>query len=448
MSGIRKIDPLARDIELALCPGCYIRYDDMSDFARDLDQVQSKIDALVAGGEATRAVGLYEILLAGCYDKIEECDDSKADLGMFWDDAFCGWVKARQAAGCPPDETVRQIIRWIENDNYGFCFEIEKDVAKVLDKEGLRLFTSHFSSQMEQAMSASGDSKPRAIFECENNIRLPAIRLKAIYRARNDSRAYATLCEGIGLTPKDCEHLAEMEVEKRRWDKAWEWVRQGLALGSVRDWRNECSYQLDHLKLKVLSKLGRTGEALSMAWADFEKYPSELAYEAFMEFVPKAEQSQWHEKAMDVAARGDIGQFMDLCVKAKEWHRLAERVHEAGHGALEAISHYHLEPVAHAMAKRDIPAAAKVCRALAIRILNSKKSKYYDQALRHFRKARDLYIKAKLTDEWQAVVDTVRSAHGRKYGFMAEFEDIVSGDKSKIVTFAETVKRRWKKQTS
>jgi len=58
MTSMRKNDPLARDIELALCPGCYIRYDDMSDFARDLDQVQSKIEALVAGGEATRAVGL------------------------------------------------------------------------------------------------------------------------------------------------------------------------------------------------------------------------------------------------------------------------------------------------------------------------------------------------------------------------------------------------------
>ena len=34
---------------------------------------------------------------------------------------------------------------------------------------------------------------------------------------------------------------------------------------------------------------------------------------------------------MDVAARGDIGQFMDLCVKAKEWHRLAAKVHEAEH---------------------------------------------------------------------------------------------------------------------
>jgi hypothetical protein len=445
---MRKNDPLVREIELTLCPGCSIRYDDMSDFARDLDQVQEKIEALVAGGEAMRAVGLYEILLAGCYDKIEECEDSKADLGMFWDDAFCGWVKARQAAGCSPDETVRQIIRWIENDNYGFCFEIEKDVAKVLDKEGLRLFTTHFSSRMDQAMSANGDSKPKAIFEYENNIRLPAIRLKAIYRARNDSPAYAALCARVGLTPKDCEQLAEMEIEKRHWDKAWEWVRQGLEMGSARDWHNECSYQLDYLKIKVLGKLGRTGDALSVAWADFEKYPSDVAYEAFMGFVPKAERGQWHEKAMDVAARGDIGQFMNLCVKAKEWRRLAAKVHESEHGALEAISHYHLEPVAHSMAKRDIPAAAKVCRALAIRILNSKKSKYYDQALSHLRKARDLYIKAQLADEWQAVVDAVRSAHGRKYGFMTEFEDIVSGDKPKIVTFAETVKRRWEKQTS
>jgi len=46
------------------------------------------------------------------------------------------------------------------------------------------------------------------------------------------------------------------------------------------------------------------------------------------------------------------------------------------------------------------------------------------------------------------VVDAVRSVHGRKFGFMAEFELVVSGDKPRVETFAETVKRRWEKQTS
>lgn len=88
-------DPLLIEIEQELVPGRFIRYDDMSHFVGDLHQVEEKLAALVTGDEAERAVGLYETFLAGCREKIEECDDSGGDLGMFWDCLFCGWVRAR-----------------------------------------------------------------------------------------------------------------------------------------------------------------------------------------------------------------------------------------------------------------------------------------------------------------------------------------------------------------
>lgn len=69
-------DPLILEIEQALMPGRFVRYDGMFEFTRHLEQVERKLESVVAGGNADRAVSLYEAFLAGCYDKIEECDDS------------------------------------------------------------------------------------------------------------------------------------------------------------------------------------------------------------------------------------------------------------------------------------------------------------------------------------------------------------------------------------
>ena len=62
-------DQLIAGIERALSPGYFISYNRSWEFASELGDVQKKLDALVESGEAERAVGLFEIFLAGCYEK-------------------------------------------------------------------------------------------------------------------------------------------------------------------------------------------------------------------------------------------------------------------------------------------------------------------------------------------------------------------------------------------
>ena len=40
--------------------------------------------AWIKEGDAERAVSLYEIVLSGCYEKVNEIDDSGGDLGSFF----------------------------------------------------------------------------------------------------------------------------------------------------------------------------------------------------------------------------------------------------------------------------------------------------------------------------------------------------------------------------
>src|ERR1039458_723713 len=172
-----------------------------------------------------------------------------------------------------------------------------------------------------------------------------------------------------------------MEISKKHWGAALEWVEKGITLEPTRNWHNESSHSLKELKPEILLHLGRKEDALALAWSEFQENPGEFTYEELMRYVPKSEKATWHERAMADAAGAGLGEFISLCAKAKEWERLGQRVHSAKSVELEALSHYCTEPAAKALAKKDPLAATKLYRALGLRILNAGKSRYYDAAL-------------------------------------------------------------------
>lgn len=442
----RTEDPLVAEIRSALMPGRFVNWDAVSGLVDNLDRLHQKVEESLKGGEADRAVLLYEVFLLGVYAKIEEADD-ECDLASLFHRLFCGWIQARQAAGRPAEETVRQILNWMKNDDYGFCHEIEGEVVQALDDRGRELFIRHFEQLVATALSGLGPGSAKAIFEYENSVRLPAISLKKVCEAMGDVAGYAALCERLGFSPRDCEHLTKMEISKKHWARALEWVEKGIALKSTRNWHNEAAYDLEQLRPEILRRLGRKEDALALAWGHFEENPNEFAYEQLMQYAPKEEKTAWQERAMAAANQADLGEFVSLCVKAKEWERLARRVHSAKGEELESLSHYCTEPAAKGLAKNDALAAAKLYRAMGLRIVNAGKSKYYSEALDHFKNARDLYCAAGQATAWESLVGTVRVAHSRKSGFLLAFERIVAG-KPHTSSYAEAARARWKRLTS
>ena len=271
-------------------PGQFFRRDEVSDLVTNLDGMHRKLEVLVKAGEAARAVRLYEVLLTGVYAKIEEADD-ECDLAMLFHRLACGWIRARQAAGLPGEETIRQLLNWMKNDNYGFCYEIEKEVIKALDRKGRQLFIGHIQQLVEKALPAPANSSPKAIFDYENDVRLPAMSLKQIYQSLCDAPAYAGLCEQLGFSPRDCERLAEMEISKKHWTTALEWLEKGIALEPTRDWHNESNHSLKELKPEILLHLGRKEDALALAWREFQENPGEFTYEDLMRYAPRSEKA-------------------------------------------------------------------------------------------------------------------------------------------------------------
>ena len=430
-------------IESTLAPGRFISYNANYDFVGDLEAAEKKIASLIPT-KPELAVSLYETFLAGCNLKAEEIDDSSGSLGQFVDELFCGWIKTRQAAGADPDETATRLLAWMDDDPYGFCYELEKDAAKVFNKAGLAAFEKQIRARFDAALTltlAPGESSRR---NPDYQRRRCSDMLRTVYFAQKNVDAYVALSEATGLTARDCHALATMLVSRRKPAGALSWVERGLALDKKDPHGSMAGHDLAHLKRDLLSKLGRGNEALDAAWTEFRAHPSKYSYDDLMKYVPNSARRSWHEKAIEAAKGTDLQSLIELLLQTKETERLAALVGQSKDAAIEDVSHYATEPAAKKLEKTHPAIAARLWCAQGMRVVNAKKSKYYDAALSNFERARRCYEKAGLVADWERVVSKVRSEHHRKTGFISGFEEIVAGSgPSEKPSFLERAKARW-----
>ncbi|MGH2704520.1 MAG: DUF6880 family protein [Actinomycetota bacterium] len=224
----RAADPLERRIEAALDPRRFVSDRACSSFVGDLDDVEAEIAQLIPS-EPARAIALYEAFIAGCYEKANEVDDSSGSFGMFVTSLFCGWIRARQAVRADPDETASRLLARMDDDPFGFCYELEKDVARVLDKTGLAALVKRLRARFDAAAAttAAEESAPRNPDWAHRRL---GAALRTLYLAQGDFEAYVELAEETGLTAQDCRAVATMLVQRRKPEQALSWVERGLDL--------------------------------------------------------------------------------------------------------------------------------------------------------------------------------------------------------------------------
>jgi tetratricopeptide (TPR) repeat protein len=325
----------------------------------------------------------------------------------------------------------------MENDDWGFCHELERDLVKVLNKKGLRAFATQVRARLDASApdDRSSTGYPR---------RRWTAALKRILAAQGDAESYVALAEETALDSKDCSVVAGIFEERGELHEALAWVERGLALAANERY-SSAKYDLEKRQRALLPRLGRADEAIAAAWADFERGPGKYGYETLMELVPEGDRSTWHDRAMAAADHGDLSPVVGLFVETREVERLAARIDGATDDQLEGMSHYTTEPAAEMLAEGHPALAARVFRALGLRIVDAKKSKYYDAALGNFGRARDCYAAAGQQRELDALVAEVRREHGRKYSFMPGFERVVEGGPAvePRPSFLDRARSRW-----
>ncbi len=443
----KRRDPLDRIIEAALQPGRVVGWNEGFSFVSALRECEAEIAKLTASQPA-RAVALYETFLAACNAKAEETDDSDGEFGTFAGGLYCGWITARQAAGEDRVQTARLLLKWMDEDDYGFCSDLELSAVKVLDRAGMGAFESEVRARFEEECAALSERKRPASANPHYARDRWSRMLKAVYSKQRNARKYIELTERTKLTPADCEAIAAMFEARRKPNDALVWVERGLALEKPDAFGGGVGYKLGEMRRALLVKLGREAEALDSAWAEFQAQPGKFTYQELLRYVPKSDRAAWHKKAMDAAEQGDLSLVIELWLSAKETGRLAERLEHTSDEKIESLSHYVTEPAAERLSKTHPGVAAKVFRALCVRIINAGKSKFYSEALSHLEKAKNCYQRAGLDTQWQALTAEIRREHHRKTGFMPGFERIVRGaGPGREPSFLDRARSRWVSRT-
>jgi hypothetical protein len=423
-------------IESALQPGHFIAWNQESAFVAALEEVERDIAAL-ADSDPVQAVRLYEAFIAAGYLKADEID-SEWEFGRFIAELASGWIRARRASGADHSETAKTLLSWIDRDDYGFFNDLGSDAVKVLDADGLAAFEKEVHDRFEEARRNQNDQS--GSYSGDHW----AQTLKSIYAQQGSVEKYLAVAERTGLTPGDCAAVALMLEAKRKLDDALIWIERGIAMEGSQHFAAYAGNNLAGMRRALLKKLGRGQEALDSAWAEFEKHSGTVAYEELMRYVSKPNRGAWHERAMATAERGDLGPFIELCVKAKQTDRLAKRLEYASDRELEGLSHYVTEPAATAVAKTHPTVAAKVFRALCMRTLKAAKSRYYAAALAHLEQARRCYLAAGLEQQWAALALEIRRDHYRKSSFMPGFDAIVTGKRARVEpSFLDRARWQW-----
>ncbi len=432
----RRPDPVERRIEAALDLGDFIGYRGSFQFASELDQVAREIAGLIRS-DPKRAVLLYELFLGGAQQKAEEIDDSDGMFGDFVGELFCNWVRARQAAGAESEETTDIILAKMDEDDYGFLYQIERQLVKALDREGRTSFERHVVRRFEQAADEerSGRSKTGSSLHWAN-------ALRALYVEQRAMDKYMSLCERTEIHAGDCAAIARMMQARRRLADALAWIERGITLQEQSG--HHAGADLRDMKRALLVKSGKPQDALQSAWSEFQNDPNRFTYEVLMRYAPKRDAGVWREKAMTIAERsGDLAAVIELWLQTGEIDRLVARLRPCSDTELESLSHYATEPAAGRLAKKHPDIAARLYRALGMRIVNSRKSRYYAAALQHFEQARDCYAGAGLDEAWNALVSQVSRDHHRKSAFIAGFERIVRGAGRSTESFADRARKQW-----
>lgn len=218
----KQIDPMEKAIEAVLSPGRFISYNAAWSFVEDVEGVADDIGKIIRE-EPERAARLYELFIAACHEKADEIDDSSGNFGMLVEELFQGWIKACQGANFDADETAISLLSWMEDDPYGFCHDLDREVGKVLDKKGQEAFIRQIRAKLESA-PIQGDE--------ENHFSGYARRrwggaLKRLLAAQRNVDAYIVLCNQAGLEAKDCLTNAKIYKSRRRPEDALVWVERG-----------------------------------------------------------------------------------------------------------------------------------------------------------------------------------------------------------------------------
>lgn len=383
---------------------------------------------------------IFDIFIAGCFEKSEEVDDSGDDLGSFLNDLVCSWTKCCEAAGISGDEYLKKLKRWMDVDNIGYFYDLECTIIPALGKKYQKALEENLRSRLDDVTQVSSQLE-KSHFGGGTILET----LKKLYSTTENIPALISLCEQYGLEEKDCLDLANTFYNRSDFNCALEWADKGLKLKKD----NLGKYELKDLRRKILKASGQDEQAIIEAWTDFEKSPSIFYFKLVLQFSPENRHDELKAKALPFFDRCKFEDKAVAFYELNEVDRLASCISQEKDRALHSIFYETAILMAQTLSKVYPKQAARIYIAKALDILDKKRSKAYHHAHHYLQSAKTLLEQCGEAGMWSGLVESIRETHRLKPAFMPGFEKIVAGQGApREPTFKERIAKRLSPDTT
>ena len=388
----------------------FIKWDEASSFAHEIDQIRAAIiDDLVP--RAPRAgADLLADLIHTSDEVFERADDSDGAIGDVYREAIEDWGRAWcRIAGRQPEALAASVLHEFRDDDYGIKDGIIAAFADALGESGLEALRRLLEAEIEKLPV----SPPKAEGSWDHRRFVLARGLAEVADARHDVDAYVEAVTRGGYPEQRASEVARRMLAAKRPGEALDWLdRAGSRRRELGD--------ID-LRIEALEALGRDAEAQIARWDWFETTLSLDHFRAYIERIPAEERRHWIDRAIATAEHGhqDASSALRFLTQIDETEA-AERLVLRRANEINGHLYFVLRPVAEALTPAHPLGAVILYRAMTLAVLGTARSKSYSYAAHDLLRAGQV---AERVSDWHGFPDhtafmrQLRQEHGRKYSF-------------------------------
>jgi hypothetical protein len=381
--------------------------------ARDLGTLRDAIAGPLADLDPAAALSRVLDFIALAPSVFERSDDD----GLVGDEfrTACETV-ATLFARIPPGTAIEELARrgyaLYRGDDYGIADGLVATFAEGLDAQQRATLQSWIEADLARLPPESVDD------EMPTRGRLDAWRLiralADVAEAAGDVDGYCAAQQRLSPRVRDDAGMARRLLEAGR-------AIDALAiLNAAEPNPAKDASELADLRVSVLDALGRSDEAQTQRWSEFERGLRAEPLRAYLKRLSDFADVEKEEEALDrVVAHADVHAALEFLTTWPDLRRAGALV-RARLDAIDGNCYWTLTPAAERLENKEPPAASLLYRRMIDFTLDHGRSKRYGYAARHLLSYAGL---APLIADWQGhqphadYAAGLRQRHRRKSGF-------------------------------
>jgi tetratricopeptide (TPR) repeat protein len=292
----RGVDAIRRELDRAIWIDEEVDEEDAATYVAGVEGALELVERLVADGYADEAVGLAEHAIDLLAEVLDRVYDEGESLGCLH---YAREIHLRACAAGSPD--LLALAEWLfrravgDVDGWGTFDTAPTDYADVLGRAGTdrfrELVEAEFRRLPRRAAGQHSDLRHQAVLRlAEQHARAGGVDalVEVLAKDLTTAERYQRICDELGAAG--------------RIQPALEWARRGLDQFEERTDRGWSPGlpELRQLAVTLYARLGRTREAVELAWRDFVASPSVETYQRLREQgIADGTWPGWRERALD-----------------------------------------------------------------------------------------------------------------------------------------------------